>query len=58
MTIENIELNVALLKDEMAKFEAGNKVAGTRARKVLQAIKKAAQEFRNEIQAKRKGVVA
>jgi hypothetical protein len=56
MTIENIESNVAILKDEMAKFEGGNKVAGTRARKVLQAIKKAAQEVRDEIQTKRKAI--
>ncbi len=40
------ELEVDLLKF----YEKGNKAAGTRARKQLQALKKLAQEIRLEIQ--------
>ena len=35
--------------DDIAKAEGGNKAAGTRARKTMQEIKKAAQDVRNDI---------
>ena len=53
MNIETIESEVLNLKDEMGKFESGNKSAGTRARKILQNIKNAAQEIRKDIQSKK-----
>lgn len=54
MGIEKLEQQIELLKVEYEKFSRGNNSAGTRARKVLQDIKKAAQEIRTEIQEKRK----
>lgn len=42
---------VAAFQAEDAKFEAGNKSAGTRARKALMEIKKACDARRKEIQA-------
>jgi len=42
---------LATFQDEDAKFEAGNKSAGTRARKALMEIKKLADARRKEIQA-------
>ncbi|MCW9706607.1 histone H1 [Fodinibius salsisoli] len=47
------EMNELLdeLEPDITKFyEKGNKAAGTRARKTLQAMKKKAQEIRMEIQ--------
>ena len=41
---------VEVLKQEIEKFERGNKSAGTRARKSLQNIKKLAQDMRVQIQ--------
>ncbi|MFH1761246.1 MAG: hypothetical protein ABIA63_09110 [bacterium] len=38
----------------MEKFNRGNKSAGTRARKVLQNIKKECQNIRNQIQEAKK----
>jgi hypothetical protein len=52
--LQNIESELELLKAEYAKFENGNKSAGTRARKHLQNIKKAAQDLRNLIQDSKK----
>jgi hypothetical protein len=49
MSIKNLLDEVEVLKQEYGKFEKGNKAAGTRARKSLQAIKKAAQDLRIEI---------
>lgn len=40
-------------KNEDAKFEGGNNAAGTRARKALMEIKKAADGRRKEIQEKK-----
>ena len=54
----NLEELVDLMQDEMhdahqeiEKFIAGNKSAGTRVRKSMQTIKSAAQEVRQQIQA-------
>ena len=54
MSLENLmevmldEMNEA--NGEMNKFVGGNKSAGTRARKSMQAIKEAAQNVRKHIQ--------
>ena len=45
---------IETLKVEYAKFENGNKSAGTRARKSLQNIKKLAQDVRVAIQEQKK----
>lgn len=50
MSIENLEQEIELLKREYEKFERGNKSAGTRARKILQNIKRICQDMRVEIQ--------
>jgi len=50
MSIENLEQEIELLKREYEKFERGNKSAGTRARKILQNIKRVCQDMRVEIQ--------
>jgi len=42
---------VTVFQEEDAKFEGGNKSAGTRARKALMEIKKACDARRKEIQA-------
>jgi len=54
----NLEELIDLMQDEMhdahqevEKFMAGNKSAGTRARKSMQTIKSAAQNVRQQIQA-------
>ena len=52
--IQDLENEIASLKDEMEKFERGNKSAGTRARKVLQNIKRIAQDIRVHIQSSKK----
>lgn len=49
-TIHALESELVILKEEFAKFERGNKSAGTRARKVLQNIKSICQELRIQIQ--------
>lgn len=48
--IQKIEDEIALLKSEYEKFLRGNKSAGTRARKLLQNIKKHSQDMRVQIQ--------
>ena len=48
--IQDLEDEIGVLKEEFAKFERGNKSAGTRSRKVLQNIKKICQEMRISIQ--------
>ncbi len=48
---EQLTQLVAQFHEEDAKFEAGNKAAGTRARKALMEIKKVADARRKEIQA-------
>ena len=52
--LQNLESVLELFKADYAKFERGNKTAGTRARKHLQNIKKTAQELRNTIQSVKK----
>jgi hypothetical protein len=52
--LQELENELELFRAEYAKFGRGNKVAGTRARKHLQNIKKTAQELRNSIQGSRK----
>jgi len=49
--LENLKRALSELEVEYAKFnDKGNNSAGTRARKLLQDIKLAAQEGRNDIQ--------
>jgi len=48
--IADLRLGLESLEVEHAKFEKGNKVAGTRARNVLQEMKVLAQELRVDIQ--------
>ena len=57
-----LEELVDMMQDEMhdahqeiEKFMAGNKSAGTRARKSMQTIKNAAQDVRKQIQAMKNG---
>jgi hypothetical protein len=52
--LQNLESELESFKAEYAKFGRGNKVAGTRARKHLQNIKKVAQDLRNSIQGSKK----
>ncbi|MDX2112698.1 MAG: hypothetical protein SFW63_03060 [Alphaproteobacteria bacterium] len=51
-TAQIIEL-VRVFQEENAKFESGNKSAGTRARKALMELKKACDARRKEIQAEK-----
>jgi len=51
--IEEIKTLVESLSSEIAKFEGGNKSAGTRARKICQELKGKAQELRLDIQEKK-----
>lgn len=53
--IQALETEIANLKEEFEKFERGNKSAGTRARKVLQNIKRISQDIRIQIQSAKKG---
>jgi len=53
--IQALENEIANLKEEFEKFERGNKSAGTRARKVLQNIKRISQDIRIHIQDAKKG---
>ena len=52
--IQALENEIASLKEEFEKFERGNKSAGTRARKVLQNIKRISQDIRIQIQTSKK----
>jgi exonuclease VII small subunit len=52
--IQALENEIIALKEEFEKFEKGNKSAGTRARKVLQNIKRNSQEIRIQIQSVKK----
>jgi len=56
MSLEPLLNEIENLKAEYEKFQRGNKSAGTRARKVLQNIKKAAQQIRGEIQEAKKAM--
>lgn len=51
--LTQLETLMEALKTEVAKFEGGNKAAGTRSRKILQDIKGAAQTARLAIQEKK-----
>lgn len=53
--IQALENEIVQLKEEFEKFERGNKSAGTRARKVLQNIKRISQDIRDHIQEVKKG---
>jgi len=46
---ENLKVLVAEIETDINKAEGGNKAAGTRVRKQMQEIKKAAQVVRNKI---------
>jgi hypothetical protein len=46
---ENLKVLVAEIETDINKAEGGNKAAGTRVRKQMQDIKKAAQAVRNKI---------
>jgi hypothetical protein len=46
---ENLKVLVAEIEMDISKAEGGNKAAGTRVRKQMQDIKKAAQAVRNKI---------
>ena len=46
---EDLKVLVAEIEGDISKAEGGNKAAGTRVRKQMQAIKKAAQLVRNTI---------
>ena len=52
--ITDLDQEVENFKREYEKFERGNKSAGTRARKVLQDIKKTCQDIRVSIQGAKK----
>jgi vacuolar-type H+-ATPase subunit E/Vma4 len=54
MSLEPLIMEIENLKSEYEKFERGNKSAGTRARKILQNIKKQAQDIRTQIQDSKK----
>ena len=51
---EELKSIIAGMEEDLNKFNSGNASAGTRLRKALQALKKAAQEMRVEIQEKKK----
>ena len=46
---ENLKVLVDEIENDINKAQGGNKAAGTRVRKQMQAIKKAAQDVRNSI---------
>ena len=46
---ESLKVLVAEIESDVNKAEGGNKAAGTRVRKQMQDIKKAAQTVRNSI---------
>lgn len=50
---EKIKQLVASIEDDVKKADGGNKAAGTRVRAVMQEIKEAAQEVRQQILARR-----
>ncbi len=52
--VQTLEQELEGFKREFEKFEKGNKSAGTRARKVLQDIKRTCQEIRVYIQGSKK----
>jgi len=51
---ENLKNIIASMEVDVQKFYNGNNAAGTRVRKALQDLKKAAQEMRIDVQEKKK----
>ena len=51
---EALKKILADMENDVQKFYGGNNAAGTRVRKALQELKKAAQDLRNDVQARRK----
>ena len=51
---EELKNIIASMEADMEKVNKGNSAAGTRIRKMLQTLKKAAQEMRIEIQSMKK----
>jgi hypothetical protein len=52
--VQTLEQELEAFKREYEKFERGNKSAGTRARKLLQDVKRTCQELRVSIQGSKK----
>ena len=52
---EELKNIIASMEHDVEKVNRGNHAAGTRIRKTLQALKRAAQEMRVEIQEMKKG---
>lgn len=48
-SLQKLEELLASIKDDYQKGRGGNKAAGTRVRKVMQDVKAAAQEIRQEM---------
>lgn len=51
---ENLKNIIASMEADVQKFYGGNNAAGTRVRKALQELKKAAQAMRIDVQEKKK----
>jgi len=49
-TIETLKATAEEIAAEFTKFDSGNNLAGTRARKACQVLIKAAREIRKQIQ--------
>ena len=50
---EQLETLVSTITEDLAKFNGGNKSAGTRVRKGCQELKKLAQDIRVDVQAQK-----
>lgn len=50
---ENLKNIIAAMETDVQKFYGGNNAAGTRVRKALQELKKAAQDMRIDVQEKK-----
>lgn len=48
-SLEQLAQKIESIRDDYNKAKGGNKAAGTRVRKVMQEIKTAAQEIRQEM---------
>lgn len=57
-TLDQINQVVATLNEEKAKFDKGNKAAGTRARKAAQELKVLCASIRTEISASKNAAKA
>jgi hypothetical protein len=58
ITYTHLTDHVSAFVTEAEKFNGGNKTAGTRARKALQEVTKAAKELRTAIQAEKNAAKA